>query len=122
MGPEDQHEQPFDQESYEEWLNRPPQRMETFSDWWLRDGRMFDPDTSDVPWFDKRKDLAEKAFNAALAQSRNYTCDDSVLPTEVTFANGRTVTMVKQDDGDWHLHISDQYHEHADGGQGPGEV
>jgi hypothetical protein len=26
-----------------------------FEKWWQEDGRMIDPDTEDVPWFDKRK-------------------------------------------------------------------
>lgn len=68
---------------------------------------MFDPDTEDVPWFDKRKDLAEKAFNSALAQSSNYTADDAVFPSKVTFANGRTVSIVERSDGR-HLHISEK--------------
>lgn len=34
----------------------------TFEKWWAEDGRMYDPDTEDVPWFDKRKELAELAF------------------------------------------------------------
>jgi hypothetical protein len=38
---------------------------ETFDDWWQRDGRYFDPDTDDVPWFDKRKELAEYAWHRA---------------------------------------------------------
>lgn len=36
-----------------------------FDNWWEVDGRFFDPDTDDVPWFDKRKFLAEYAFNRA---------------------------------------------------------
>ena len=43
--------------------------METFDEWWARKGRFIDPDTEDVPWFDKRKALAEEAFRAAVAQS-----------------------------------------------------
>jgi hypothetical protein len=35
-----------------------------FDQWWESFGKFFDPDTSDVPWFDKRKDLAEYAFRA----------------------------------------------------------
>lgn len=35
-----------------------------FDDWWLADGQYIDPDTSDVPWFDKRRGLAEAAFKA----------------------------------------------------------
>ncbi len=64
-----------------------------FEDWWTRDGRFIDPDTSDVPWFDKRKGLAARAFIAALAMSRNYTADDDTDPSQFTFANGRTVTI-----------------------------
>lgn len=64
-----------------------------FDEWWNRDGRFYDPDTSDVPWFDKRKDLAERAFDAAMAQSRNYTADSEVEPQEFTFTNGRRVKI-----------------------------
>lgn len=35
---------------------------EDFESWWTSDGRFIDPDTSDVPWFDKRKELAALAF------------------------------------------------------------
>ena len=35
-----------------------------FNEWWRKDGRMYDPDTYDVPWFDKRQALAEYAFAA----------------------------------------------------------
>ena len=42
------------QEAKPKWTN--------FDDWWNQDGKYFDPDTEDVPWFDKRKDLAEYAF------------------------------------------------------------
>jgi hypothetical protein len=36
-----------------------------FENWWEEEGRFIDPDTSDVPWFDKRKELAGLAFVAA---------------------------------------------------------
>jgi hypothetical protein len=39
-------------------------KMETFEEWWNRVGRFYDPDTEDVPWFDKRKELAELAFRS----------------------------------------------------------
>lgn len=39
-------------------------RSTPFDEWWESKGKFFDPDTSDVPWFDKRKDLAEYAFRA----------------------------------------------------------
>lgn len=47
--------------------DRPPLMAgvdEEFENWWRDDGRFIDPDTDDVPWFDKRKGLAESAFNA----------------------------------------------------------
>lgn len=37
-----------------------------FNQWWIEDGRMIDPDTEDVPWFDKRMALAELAFEAGI--------------------------------------------------------
>ena len=39
--------------------------MKDFDTWWHEDGRMIDPDFSDVPWFDKRESLCESAWNAA---------------------------------------------------------
>lgn len=33
-----------------------------FQKWWSDVGRFYDPDTEDVTWYDKRKDLAELAF------------------------------------------------------------
>lgn len=64
-----------------------------FEDWWSRDGKFIDPDTSDVPWFDKRKGLAAQAFEAGLALSRNYTADDAIEPEQFTFSNGRVVSL-----------------------------
>ena len=72
------------------------ENMKPFDEWWSREGMFIDPDTDDVPWFDKRKALAEKAFAVATAQSGNYTADDSVNAKKVTFSNGRTV-IVNQD-------------------------
>jgi hypothetical protein len=37
-----------------------------FEKWWQEEGRRLDPDTSDVPWFDKRQGLAELAFEAGI--------------------------------------------------------
>ncbi len=85
-------------------------QSEAFELWWERDGQYIDPDTSDVPWFDsvsahrlwqraggdrfrKRKELCALAFIAATAQSRNYTANAAVEPTEVTFTNGRRVKL-----------------------------
>jgi hypothetical protein len=41
-----------------------------FEEWWNKEGRFYDPDTEDVPWFDKRKVLAELAFVAGMEASR----------------------------------------------------
>ena len=65
--------------------------METFDEWWIRIGRTLDPDVSDAAWYDKRRALAEAAFNAAKAQSRNYAADEETMPGKITFGNGRVV-------------------------------
>ncbi len=70
----------------------------SFDDWWRRTGKSIDPDTSDVPWEDKRKALAEAAFDAALAMSRNYVANDDTWPTTVIFANGRAVRIASDAD------------------------
>lgn len=41
-----------------------------FDDWWSADGQYLDPDTSDVPWFDKRRGLAEAAFAAGRGDAK----------------------------------------------------
>lgn len=68
-----------------------------FDEWWARVGRSIDPDTSDVPWEDKRRALAEAAFDAAIAQSGNYVANDDTRPTTVIFANGRAVRIANTD-------------------------
>ncbi len=35
-----------------------------FEDWWRDTGHLVDPDTADVPWFDKREGLARDAYQA----------------------------------------------------------
>ena len=68
-----------------------------FEKWWQEEGRWLDPDTSDVPWFDKRQGLAEMAFEAGIkcgmARAGNYTANTEIDPTVVEFANGRTVSI-----------------------------
>ncbi len=55
-----------------------------FDKWWQEEGKMIDPDTEDVPWFDKRQALADLAFEAGtqcgMARAANYTADDAVGP------------------------------------------
>jgi hypothetical protein len=79
--------------------------METFEQWWNRHGRFIDPDTEDVPWFDKRKALAELAFEAAKAQSGNYTANDECMPDRVTFGNGRVVEIADNPAPNVHLGV-----------------
>lgn len=71
----------------------------TFGKWWAEDGRFYDPDTEDVSWFDKRKDLAELAYakgvEIGMARSRNYTANSVVRPDRIHFANGRVVRIVR---------------------------
>lgn len=72
--------------------------METFDEWWSRAGKLIDPDTEDVSWYDKRKGLAQSAFIAAIAQSGNYVVDDSTFPRHVQFGNGRVVVIRERTD------------------------
>ena len=46
---------------------------EMFDLWWSSDGRMIDPDTGDVPWYDKREGLAAAAFIAGYRQAMKLT-------------------------------------------------
>lgn len=50
---------------------------EAFAVWWNADGRFLDPDTSDVPWFDKREALAEDAYLAAASARQNPASNPS---------------------------------------------
>lgn len=45
---------------------KPDANEQKFEAWWSTDGRFIDPDTSDVDWFDKRKELAAVAFLAGM--------------------------------------------------------
>lgn len=42
-----------------------------FETWWTYEGRFYDPDHSGVPWFDKRKFLAEYAWYASEARLKD---------------------------------------------------
>lgn len=52
-----------------------------FADWWSDEGQYLDPDTDDVPWFDKRRGLAEMAFHAG-ALSDAATWPDFAAPAK----------------------------------------
>ena len=41
-----------------------------FEDWWAALSRGYDPDTEDVPWYDKRKALAEYAYEAGISTAK----------------------------------------------------
>lgn len=45
-----------------------------FEAWWEKEGRFIDPDTDDVPWFDKRKALARHAFEAGMVEGNCGEC------------------------------------------------
>ena len=66
-----------------------------FEKWWQEQGRSLDPDTEDVPWFDKREALAHIAFDEGvrigMAQAGDYVGNYPERPSYVEFANGRTV-------------------------------
>lgn len=71
----------------------------TFDEWWENEGKYLDPDTEDVSWFDKRKELAQMAFGAGRAGSGNYVADHDTYPKEVRFANGRVVQAAENRNG-----------------------
>lgn len=48
-----------------------------FDAWWICEGRYIDPDTADVSWFDKRKALAEAAFDAGVKQNTKASQGDA---------------------------------------------
>ena len=57
-------------------------RPAEFDDWWLSDGKFFDPDFSEVQWFDKRKALAEYAWHKArLSAQRLLATDNEMVMT-----------------------------------------
>lgn len=71
-----------------------------FEKWWQEQGRSLDPDTEDVPWYDKREALAHIAFDEGvrigMAIAGNYVASSSVEPDSVTFANGTTVRIAQK--------------------------
>jgi hypothetical protein len=83
----------------------PDESKDAFEKWWMKTGRLIDPDTSEIPWVDKCKGLAAVAFEAAMAISRNYIADDDVHANVVVFSNGRRV-QVYEEDGKHHLTVA----------------
>src|SRR5271155_1239416 len=83
-------------------VRRAARLMETFAEWKKRVGGLYEGEV-----------LAEAAFNAAKAQSGNYTVDDSTFPGQVLFANGRVVTLKSRTDGvyGYYLAIGRRYGE-----------
>lgn len=41
------------------------------SEWWRGDGQYIDPDTENVDWFDKRRELAELAYIAGFKAGKS---------------------------------------------------
>lgn len=41
----------------------------SFEQWWIETGRFYDPDTTDVSWYDKRESLAKLAYEAAIDEA-----------------------------------------------------
>lgn len=65
---------------------------ERFRVWWNTEGVFYDPDTEDVPWFDKRRELAEYAFIAG-----HKTIDPIDTRTNQELASAGLVTEMKGD-------------------------
>lgn len=70
-----------------------------FDQWWEQTGKFYDPDTDDVPWFDKRMALSRLAFQAGQSASGNYVSDHDTYPKEVRFSNGRVVRAAEDHNG-----------------------
>jgi hypothetical protein len=59
-----------------------------FDAWWAKDGKFYDPDFSEVPWYDKRKGLAEYAYERGkLVTTRWAESYKSVDPSMLDAAN-----------------------------------
>lgn len=50
-----------------------------FDEWWSKDGQYVDPDTADVPWFDKRRGLAAYAYRAGQDAVVGLSVEDAAL-------------------------------------------
>ena len=85
-------------------------RATDFDMWWQSHGKVFDPDTEDVSWFDKRKDLAEFAYSQGHEQLRGafQVSEVANILTNVC----QIIDMVKQEWGDewsdWDQSVRDE--------------
>ena len=90
-----------------------------FDDWWQADGKFFDPDTEDVPWFDKRKDLAEYAWHRGRALE--WSAFSAACVADILTNVCQIIDVIKQEWGeawsDWDQSVRDaiskwlkQYH------------
>ncbi|MCU1301988.1 MAG: hypothetical protein JWQ87_2272 [Candidatus Sulfotelmatobacter sp.] len=66
-----------------------------FDAWWAKDGRYYDPDTSDVPWYDKRKGLAEYAYQRGKLVTTRWA--ESFKPAEPAFDGSNRVPATVED-------------------------
>jgi hypothetical protein len=80
---------------------------ETFEKWWADDGRFYDPDTEDVPWFDKSKELAELAFakgiEIGMARSGNYTANSEKMLDYALRETAEAVRIMHRDRSTLHV-------------------
>jgi hypothetical protein len=60
----------------------PRDQIDDFQIWWMKDGAYYDPDTEDIPWFDKRKELAAYAWNAAKGSEMSNQSEQVRIPDE----------------------------------------
>jgi hypothetical protein len=80
-------------------MNEPLTRPRlNFWNWWKRIGE----NCAEEPKF-----LAQLAFDAGVAQSGNYTADESERPWIISFACGKTVSIAFED-GEPYLEVSHQ--------------
>lgn len=62
----------------------------SFDSWWDRRDASVHKVNFEHPVL---REVAKAAFDAGVAQSRNYTADHESRPSEVSFANGRSVKV-----------------------------
>jgi hypothetical protein len=75
-----------------------------FDDWWSSDGQYIDPDTSDVPWFDKRRGLAEYAYRAGGAATSRTAQRETGWLIELgsrVVVSPQWWSLPKDDEGQW---------------------